>query len=80
MSISNRAVQTSTEPLDLTISLGVLMTGEWGQRPLEELLHAADTALYEAKGAGRNCLRVARPSAQTQEATKPVAQLAGKRL
>lgn len=77
--ISNRPVQTSSRPLDLTISLGVLMTGEWGQRPLEELLHATDTALYEAKGAGRNCLRVARPNDQTQHVAKPVPQMAGKR-
>lgn len=54
------------------------MTGEWGQRPLEELLHAADTALYEAKGAGRNCLRVAKPSTRTHDGMKPLPQLAGK--
>lgn len=73
-SISNRSVETSKGPLAITISLGVLMTGEWGPRPLEELLHAADTALYEAKEAGRNCLRVARPKMQPQRATETVPQ------
>jgi hypothetical protein len=44
------------------MSFGVLLSGEWGLRPVEQLLHEVDTALYEAKAAGRNCLRTARPA------------------
>jgi diguanylate cyclase (GGDEF)-like protein len=59
--IAQRPVQTSTGPLPVTMSLGLLLSHEWGLRPVEELLHEADTALYAAKGAGRNCVKVAMP-------------------
>jgi diguanylate cyclase (GGDEF)-like protein len=59
--ISDRALQTSKGPIGLTLSLGLLMTGEWGPMSFEQLLHEADRAMYEAKSAGRNCLRIARP-------------------
>ena len=45
------------------MSLGLLLSQEWGFRPLEELLQEADAALYAAKKAGRNCVKVAKPSA-----------------
>ena len=77
--ISNRSVQTSKGPLDLSISLGVLMTAEWGPRSLEELLHAADIALYEAKEAGRNCVRVAKPG-QAGNPGEPLPQSTGQAL
>lgn len=61
-SISNRVIQTAKGPLTLTMSLGLLLSSEWEMKPVEELLHQADTALYEAKAAGRDCLRKAKPS------------------
>ncbi|MCU1317395.1 MAG: hypothetical protein JWN63_2717, partial [Candidatus Acidoferrum typicum] len=33
----------------------------WGVRPVEELLREADVALYKAKAAGRNCVKLASP-------------------
>jgi diguanylate cyclase (GGDEF)-like protein len=60
-SVSNRPILTAKEPLTVTMSFGILQSAEWGQRSLEELLHAADDALYEAKAAGRDCLRIAKP-------------------
>ena len=46
----------------LTVSIGVAASnGE--ARPPEELLRAADAALYEAKRAGRNCVKLASGSA-----------------
>jgi two-component system cell cycle response regulator len=61
-SISNLAIETAKGPLTLTMSLGLLLSSEWGKKPIEEVLHEADIALYEAKAAGRNCLRIAKPS------------------
>jgi diguanylate cyclase (GGDEF)-like protein len=43
----------ATEPIRLTVSIGVAVLGAGGQQ-LTELLAAADVALYRAKGAGRN--------------------------
>jgi len=62
-SISSRPVQTAKGALNLTMSFGVVLSLEWGLRTAEELLHEADIAMYEAKTAGRNCLRLARPPA-----------------
>jgi predicted signal transduction protein with EAL and GGDEF domain len=49
------------------MSLGLLMSKEWGYRPVEELLQQADAALYAAKAAGRNCVRVASPKISSAE-------------
>jgi len=54
-------VQTSGGAVPITMSLGLLLSQEWGFLPLEELLQQADTALYAAKVAGRNCMKVAIP-------------------
>lgn len=45
-------------PLRVTASIGVAVSGEHGEQ-LDELLHAADRALYDAKDAGRNVSRLA---------------------
>lgn len=60
--ISNRPFQTNSGALPVTMSLGVLLSRDWGLRPVEELLHEADKALYAAKEAGRNCVRIAHPT------------------
>ena len=61
--IAQRPVQTSSGVVPITMSFGLLLSQEWGFRPLEELLQEADAALYAAKKAGRNCVKVAKPSA-----------------
>jgi len=43
--------------VDFTLSVGAALATE-GQRTPDSLVHAADQALYEAKDAGRNCVRV----------------------
>jgi len=63
-SIANRVILTAKGPLNLTMSFGVLLSGEWGLKHVEELLHEVDMALYEAKAAGRDCSRVAHPAAK----------------
>lgn len=54
------------------MSFGVLLSAEWGMRSVEELLHEADTTLYEAKAAGRDRLRLAKPAKKTEPPTTPV--------
>jgi len=41
----------------LTLSVGCALAKD-GRRTPDALVHAADQALYQAKGAGRNCVRV----------------------
>jgi len=43
----------------VTMSVGVALTSDSPERDLDEIIHAADVALYAAKAAGRNCVRVA---------------------
>lgn len=65
--IARIPIQTSHGPIPITMSLGLLLTHEWGCRPLEELLHEVDKALYAAKAAGRNCVKVAKPKASSRD-------------
>ncbi|HKV26430.1 MAG TPA: diguanylate cyclase [Candidatus Acidoferrum sp.] len=75
-SVASRPIQTAKGPVSLTISLGVLLSTDWGPRPLEELLHEVDYAMYEAKAAGRNCLRIAKPGAHSELHPAPVPEAA----
>ncbi len=59
--ICTRPIQTDAGPLGVTMSLGVLLSRDWGQRPADELMREVDAALYAAKAAGRNCIRQAKP-------------------
>jgi two-component system, cell cycle response regulator len=59
--ICTTAIQTNSGPLQISMSLGLLVCETWGVRPVEGLLQEADAALYAAKAAGRNCVRKANP-------------------
>jgi diguanylate cyclase (GGDEF)-like protein len=61
-SIESAPIQTARGPVPVTMSLGILASTEWGVLPAEELLREADAALYKAKAAGRNCVKLASPS------------------
>jgi len=65
--IAQKPVMSSCGPVPITMSLGLLLNQEWGRLPVEELLHEADAALYAAKAAGRNCVKVARPKTSSAE-------------
>jgi diguanylate cyclase (GGDEF)-like protein len=65
-------VYTDGVALDVTISIGVAVLGPHGQ-DLFELLAAADSALYRAKDAGRNQVRLYAPG----DATRPSRCVAG---
>jgi two-component system cell cycle response regulator len=60
--IASRPIQTADKPVSVTISIGLALSSEFAQSTLEEIMHQADMALYAAKAAGRNCVRVAKPS------------------
>ncbi|HDZ07670.1 GGDEF domain-containing protein [Pseudohongiella sp.] len=54
--IADLEVQYKEEVVRVTVSLGA---AEWdGVQHLDELVHAADKALYAAKHSGRNCVRL----------------------
>ena len=58
--VAEKPIEVGAPPvgLPITISIGVAMTRGVEETP-ETLLHRADEALYAAKAAGRNCIRVA---------------------
>ena len=63
--IATREVITKGGPLQVTMSTGLLRSADWPSRTADSCLHEVDAALYAAKAAGRNCVRVAVP-AQTK--------------
>jgi diguanylate cyclase (GGDEF)-like protein len=65
-SISTRPVHTDAGPLEVTMSLGVLLSCDWGQRSAEDLINQADSALYAAKTEGRNRVKLAKPEERTE--------------
>jgi diguanylate cyclase (GGDEF)-like protein len=64
--LAEAPVRVGDVSIGLTLSVGSALATD-GQRTPDALVHAADQALYEAKGAGRNCVRLwgaaAQPSA-----------------
>jgi len=60
--IAGRPIQTADKPVMVTISIGLALSTEFTNCTIEEIIHHADMALYAAKAAGRNCVRVAQPS------------------
>ncbi|HKW55908.1 MAG TPA: diguanylate cyclase [Candidatus Acidoferrum sp.] len=75
-SIGAKPIPTARGPVSVTMSFGAVFGLDWGPRPMEELLREADTALYQAKAAGRDCLQIARPSAELagREVQQPARQ------
>jgi two-component system, cell cycle response regulator len=69
--ICTRPIQTDAGPLGVTMSLGVLLSRDWGQRPADELMREVDAALYAAKASGRNCIRQAKPEESRDVASVP---------
>ena len=63
--IAERPVKTSAGSVPISISFGLLLSQEWGYLSVVEMLHEVDTALYAAKAAGRNCVRLAAPKAES---------------
>jgi diguanylate cyclase (GGDEF)-like protein len=55
--LAEEPVRIGDVSIRLTLSVGAAL-GRAGRRTPDALVHAADQALYEAKGAGRNCVRI----------------------
>jgi diguanylate cyclase (GGDEF)-like protein len=66
--ICTRPVHTDAGPVLVSMSLGVLLSCDWGQRPAEELINQADAALYVAKAEGRNRVKLAKPEEPNEAA------------
>jgi hypothetical protein len=47
--------------LPVTISVGVALSTDFQNRSADVIVEEADAALYAAKAAGRNCVRLAPP-------------------
>ena len=60
--LAEEPIRVGDVSIDLTLSVGAALA-EDGNRTPDALVHAADQALYEAKDAGRNCVRIRMPAA-----------------
>jgi diguanylate cyclase (GGDEF)-like protein len=60
--ISTKPIQAHSESLSLTISVGLALSTDFPNRDVDQIIHEADSALYAAKAAGRNCVRLAHPT------------------
>jgi diguanylate cyclase (GGDEF)-like protein len=50
-------IDVEEQRVTVTVSIGVALFPEHGSNP-DDLLHAADKALYAAKAKGRNCVQM----------------------
>ena len=70
--IEQRPVQTPAGPVSVTMSFGLLISAEWGLRPADVLIREVDAALYAAKQAGRNCVKIASPDEPVVNRIAPI--------
>ncbi len=59
--IGMRPIMAAGNSLTVTMSVGLALSSEFAGSDVDEIIHQADMALYAAKAAGRNCVRMARP-------------------
>jgi diguanylate cyclase (GGDEF)-like protein len=77
--IGQSPIQTPVGPIPVTMSIGLLLSQEWGLRPALVLLREVDAALYAAKEAGRNSVKVARPQEAIADHAPPLREPARQR-
>lgn len=65
--IGNRPFVVPGKGVTVTISVGLALSNEFGNCSVDEILNHAEMALYAAKAAGRNYVRLAQAPAGTQE-------------
>jgi two-component system, cell cycle response regulator len=76
--IARREITTDSGPLNLTMSFGLLRSIDWQGASASACLSEVDLALYAAKSAGRNCVRVALPPKPAQSEPAESAPIAEK--
>lgn len=59
--IGSRPFFLADKRVAVTISVGLALSNEFGHCNVDEIMISADMALYAAKAAGRNCVRLAQP-------------------
>jgi len=69
--VAAKPILLPAKSLTVTISVGVALTTDFPDRDTDDILHAADMALYAAKAAGRNCIRMAQPGSLLQATGAP---------
>jgi len=69
--ISNRPFLVADTRLNVTISVGLALTIEFADCNVDEIVSKADMALYSAKAAGRNCVRLAPPPSVPSQSEPP---------
>jgi len=69
--IFSKPISTPAKPLTISISVGLALSSEFPNRNADEILNEADAALYAAKGAGRNCVKLASPGPGESEKGTP---------
>lgn len=62
--ICGKPIQARSGTLSVSISIGLALSSDYLNWGADEILQEADAALYAAKEAGRNCVRVAHPRAK----------------
>jgi diguanylate cyclase (GGDEF)-like protein len=64
--ISGKPLQARGKALQVTVSIGLALSSDYRDCDVEEIIRKADSALYAAKEAGRNRVRIARPSGEIE--------------
>jgi diguanylate cyclase (GGDEF)-like protein len=75
--VAKRPFHTHSKSLEVTISIGLALSNEFVDKSVEEILRGVDAALYAAKSAGRNCVRMASPPKGTEIAEVSQPETAG---